>query len=334
MPDPRIAELERLIRRDPARRGLISAEETLPPLCPGHLAGAAEALLNSAGPVWIVTGFYIPAASPPAAETDGPPGASFLAETLTRLGRSVRILTDELCAPVVAGAVRIAGGDPETVTGCPADAIGWPAWRDQLWTRETPGLLLAIERVGPSHTLESFVAQRRTGAPPRDEFLCRVPAETWGRCFNMRGVCIDAHTAPLHRLFEEAAARGIPTIGIGDGGNEIGMGAVPWEDLVARLPGEPSARIPCRIATDWTILAGVSNWGGYALAAAVARLAGRPELVQGWTAERHFAALQQLVRETGAVDGVTRLAESTVDGLPFETYIQPWEGMRRVLGFA
>ncbi len=333
MSDPRIAELERLIRRDPGRRGLISAEETLPPLCPGHLAKAAEALLNSAGPFWIVTGFYIPAASPPAAETDGPPGAALLADTLTRLGRPVRILTDDFCAPVVAGAVRIAGGDPGIVTGCPTDAVDWPAWRDQLWSQNPPGLLLAIERVGPSHTLKSLVAQRRIGAPPREEYLRRVPAESWDHSFNMRGVCIDAQTAPLHRLFEAAAVLGLPTIGIGDGGNEIGMGAVAWEDLVARLPGEQSARIPCRIATDWTILAGVSNWGGYALAAAVALLADRPELLQGWTAERHFAALQQLVRETGAVDGVTRLPEPTVDGLSFETYIQPWEGMRRVLGF-
>lgn len=331
--DPRIAELERLIRRDPARRGLISAEETLPPLCPGHLAEAAEALLNSAGPVWIVTGFYIPAASPPAAETDGPPGAALLADTLTRLGRPVRILTDELCAPVVEGAVRIAGGDRGIVIGCPTVDAEWPACRDRLWSRETPGLLLAIERVGPSHTLNSLAAQRRPGAPPREEYLRRVPAETWDRSFNMRGVCIDAQTAPLHRLFEEAAVRGLPTIGIGDGGNEIGMGAVPWEDLVARLPGDQSARIPCRIATDWTILAGVSNWGGYALAAAVAVLAGRQELLQRWTTERHRSALELLVRETGAVDGVTRLAEPTVDGLPFETYIQPWEGMRRVLGF-
>lgn len=106
-------------------------------------------------------------------------------------------------------------------------------------------------------------------------------------------------------------------------------GRISWPDCPANSP-----RIPCRIATDWTILAGVSNWGGYALAAAVALLAERPELLQDWTAERHFAALQQLVQETGAVDGVTRFPEPTVDGLPFETYIQPWEGMRRVLGFA
>ena len=33
-----------------------------------------------------------------------------------------------------------------------------------------------------------------------------------------------------------------------------------------------------------------------------------------------------------AVDGVTRLAEPTVDGLPFATYIQPWDSMRQLLG--
>jgi hypothetical protein len=33
-----------------------------------------------------------------------------------------------------------------------------------------------------------------------------------------------------------------------------------------------------------------------------------------------------------AVDGVTRKREATIDGLPFETYIQPWDGIRRLLG--
>jgi hypothetical protein len=41
--------------------------------------------------------------------------------------------------------------------------------------------------------------------------------------------------------------------------------------------------------------------------------------------------LKALVQDGPAVDGVTRLQQPTVDGLPFLTYIQPWEGMRRVL---
>ena len=333
MSDLLIDLLEQCLRRDPGGRGLLSADATHPPLCRGHLAGAARALLEAQGPIWIVTGFFVPAATPPVAETDGPPGAALLASVLQDLGRPVRVITEDLCGPVVEAALRAAGATDVPVWLCPLFAADALRWQRALWDRERPGLVLAIERVGPSHTHRSLIAQRRTMPAPTQQFLERVAPESWNRCHNMRGIGIDDHTAPLHALFEEAAARGVPTIGIGDGGNEIGMGAIPWEELVERLPGAHSARIPCRIATDWTILAGVSNWGGFALGAAAAVLAGRSEVLRGWTAERHFAALQQLVSDTGAVDGVTRLAEPTVDGLSFEAYIQPWHEMRRGLDF-
>src|SRR5262245_59972336 len=92
----------------------------------------------------------------------------------------------------------------------------------------------------------------------------------------MRGENIDHFAGDLHRLFEEAPALvpGVRAIGIGDGAKAIGMGAVPWEELERRLVGEQSGRVPCRIETDWNIVAGTSNWGAYALAAAVASLRG------------------------------------------------------------
>ena len=82
--------------------------------------------------------------------------------------------------------------------------------------------------------------------------------------------------APLSACSRKARAqsKSWKTIGIGDGGNEIGMGTVPWEELVRRLPRKEASAIPCRIATDWNIIAGTSNWGAFALAAAVALLAG------------------------------------------------------------
>jgi D-glutamate cyclase len=39
----------------------------------------------------------------------------------------------------------------------------------------------------------------------------------------MRGLDVTDHTAPLDWLFVEAANRSIRTIGVGDGGNEVGM---------------------------------------------------------------------------------------------------------------
>lgn len=333
MSDLLIDALELCIRRDPGGRGLLSTDATHPPLCRGQLEGAARALLAADGPVWIVTGFFVPAATPPVAETDGPPGAALLSAVLRDLGKPVRVIAEDLCGPVVEAALRAAGATDVPVWLCPLFAEGALRWQRALWDRERPGLVLAIERVGPSHTYRSFMAQSRTAPPPGVMFLEKVPAESWNRCHNMRGIGIDDHTAPLHALFEEASARGVPTIGIGDGGNEIGMGAIPWEELVERLPGAHSARIPCRIATDWTILAGVSNWGGFALAATTAHLAARPDLLKEWTTARHQQALEQLVEESGAVDGVTRLPEPTVDGLSFEAYIQPWHEMRRAMDF-
>ena len=122
-----------------------------------------------------------------------------------------------------------------------------------------------------------------------------VPAEDQDRCFNMRGAGIDEWTAPLHRLFEDAAP-GVVTIGIGDGGNEIGMGSIPWTELARRLPEPHGGKIACRVPCDWTILAGVSNWGGYALAAAVAYLEGRVEILEPWTGAQQFAWLEAIVR--------------------------------------
>jgi hypothetical protein len=141
----------------------------------------------------------------------------------------------------------------------------------------------------------------------------------------MRGESIDAHTAPAARLFEAIAERSLPitTIGIGDGGNEIGMGSFPWEDVATALGGEATAgRIVSRIATDFPLIAGVSNWGAYALALAVARLRGL-EVSNRWLRpEGQRQLIEALVAEAGAVDGRTLRAEATVDGLSLEAYLQ------------
>lgn len=327
-----IGEIERLIRRDPARRGLVSSESLHGPLCPGHLAPAAEHLARNARSVGIVTGFFIPRGEPPAAETDGPAGGCVLALSLRTLGIESFLITDAHCQRAVSAAAEASGLPPEAVH-CPGSG---PRWIDEFFAHKAGRNLthlIALERVGPAHTPESLIAQSRAGSPPLEEFLQSVSPDDYDRCHNMRGELIDDWTAGLHRLFEE-----LPTfrpeaisIGIGDGGNEIGMGTIPWEELVRRLDGEHTRRIPCRIATDWTILAGVSNWGGFALAAALLYLRGRTDLLVGWTPAWHQVVLEHTIARGPAVDGVTRRAEPTVDGLPFLTYIQPWEGMRRLL---
>jgi D-glutamate cyclase len=341
-----LAQLEAAIRRDPAARGLISSEPFYGLLCPGHLAQAAADLAASCRHAAIVTGFFIPAADPPAAETDGPPGAVVLAMVLEALGAKATLVTDNNCASAVKAAIAATGGDPSAVAVCPAASGVSVAGRSlpDLWLddfeQNGPGLslthVIAVERVGPSHDERSLMHQSRVGPAPLEQFLKAVPAADRNRCHNARGICIDEWSPPLYRLFEKTASapqsNNPKTIGIGDGGNEIGMGTVPWEELVRRLPRKESIAIPCRIATDWNIIAGTSNWGAFALAAAVALLAGRTEVLSHVDTAFHQHLLERMVIDGPAVDGIARRPSTTVDGLPFATYIQAWLEMRRIIG--
>lgn len=328
-----IEQFDAAIRRDPAKRGLIGLEAEYGPLCPGHLAGAAAELAAHATHLGIVTGFFIPKSEPPAAETDGPLGAVLLAKTLADAGIKTTLITDRNCL----AALRV------TAAACdfPLDRVVEYPDRNPEWRKEffTTGLgndlshLLAIERVGPNHTPESLQTQSRTGPVPLADYESKVPAEHRDHCHNMRGEIIDEYTADTHRLFEDIT-RFHPhakTIGIGDGANEIGMGVVPWEKLEQRLSGPQSGRVPCRISTAWNILAGTSNWGGYALAAATLLLRGQIDVLRSWTCEQQGRVLETLVKDGPAVDGALRKQDVSVDGLPFLTYIQPWAVIRQLL---
>ncbi len=192
--------------------------------------------------------------------------------------------------------------------------------------------VIAIERVGPSRIAGDF--GQSGGDSWREHVSCRSPIRSiTDAATTCAGCLLMSYTAPLHRVLEIVAAHraGVRTIGVGDGGNELGMGAIPWHEVRQRLAGPAAPLIPCRIATDWTILAGVSNWGAQALAAGCLARHGRFDVLETWTAALEEQRLQQLVQAGLAVDGVTRQYEPTVDGLPFLTYIQPWEGMRRLM---
>ncbi len=150
-----IKQIERLIRRDPARRGLIGTESMFAPLCVGHLAefGARVA---------IVTGFFVPHAQPPAAETDGPLGAVLLATALTQAGMETVILTDEYCFGALLAASDAAGYPTKRVLAYSDDSLN-TFYNDGFGTRTTH--LIAIERVGPSHSLDSLKRQLRQADP-------------------------------------------------------------------------------------------------------------------------------------------------------------------------
>ena len=132
-----------------------------------------------------------------------------------------------------------------------------------------------------------------------------------GRYYSMFGKDITAVTPPLDALFLEARERGLPTVGIGDGGNEVGMGNVA-ERVRKDVPhGEV---IACVVECDHLIVSGVSNFGAYGLVAALELVTGRPLLPTPDSAARDVEACVA----GGGCCGQTYVRAPVVDGLPLE----------------
>jgi hypothetical protein len=233
--------------------------------------------------VGILTGFFVPRGTPPAAETDGPAGAALLALALSRIGVRCRLLTDEPCRTACEAAL-LGGG----VSAVPVDAVAPGASADPMvdaWRGRGIDWMIAIER-------------------------CGLSAD--GRPRNMRGEDVGAHTAPLDRVFAAGPWR---TIAIGDGGNEVGMGALSAGLIARAVP--LGATIACVTPADYLIAAGVSHWGAYGLIAglAVCEAAWRETLLDCLTPEIDAMILTALVDRGPAVDGVTLGRTPTIDGL-------------------
>ncbi|MGA8754947.1 MAG: glutamate cyclase domain-containing protein [Stellaceae bacterium] len=248
----------------------------------GGLWRAASALAATHScHVGLITGFFVPQGSPPAAETDGPVGAALLVRGLAEIAVPCRLATDEPCRNACAVALRVAG-----VPEAPIDVVAVDAPLEPLietWRAAGITYALSIERCGRS----------RDGSPR-----------------NMRGEDISAHTAPLDNLF---AAGPWDTIAIGDGGNEIGMGALP-RDLIARHVAHGD-RIGCVTPARQLIVAGVSHWGAYALlgALAVVREDWRDRLLRCLDEKLDRQILETMLHDGPAVDGVSRRQAPTID---------------------
>ena len=283
--------IDHLMALDPGGRGIAAF------FVRGGATAAAQALRRSRR-VLLTTGFAV---GPGLPETDGPPGTACLGRALRTLGAEVVYVTDAVAVPPLQAALKVLG-EPSTVRDLPRGRTARAAGPARGGARETARRLLAEHR--PTH----LVAIERPGRSRDGEYR------------SARGRSLTEWNGALDELFLAAPAR-IVTVGVGDGGNEVGMGTV--RARVARAGGvfRPIASV---VKVKHLVVAGVSNWGAYGIVAELARLTGRALLHTG---EEEQAMVHACV-DAGAVDGLTHRPEPTVDGLPLPAHIGMLELLR------
>jgi len=259
---------------------------------------------------WVMPGFY------PVGETDGPIGAAALGRALgIGLGAKMVVLTEETMVPITVATCRGAGlnvlaeADLERAPRQPHPdnlyclVVPFPIDDDlaikeskRLFQHYKPKALLAIEKNGPN----------RRGV------------------YHMVGGFDNSDcVAKAGRLFEEATRRGVLTIGIGDRGNEIGFGAI--EEVPRRLlPFGQKCTCPCgagvvdATTVDVLVTAAVSNWGAYGIAACLAALLDRPEVLHDPVTE---ARMLHCCINAGGVDGFSCRPIPVTDGMPDAVHV-------------
>lgn len=268
-----IEEIDDIVLRHTQRGMHILREHQKPKLCE---TAAKEILSWKKGNVLLATGFYVAGY----AETDGPAGTMVVAKALQALGYHPVIVTDSFCRGFF---------EPESIDTeyLPMDA-------------DDEACLAVIRKYRPV----GMISIERCGKNIENDYA------------NMRGISIRENTAPVDRIFELAgpdAPEGtvrIPTIGVGDGGNEIGMGNLA--DVITK----DLALVPCRVRTDILVTASVSNWGAYGIAAALEKCTGKKVYtkIDGEPVDRKTMAFIEKTVEIGSVDGVTHERIAHVDG--------------------
>ena len=246
---------------------------------------AAELLNRPPGHIGIVTGAAVPDHMP-VGENDGPLGSVVLARALFGIGHRVTIYTDPAAAPPIEGLVARYGIDVPTV---------------HLGLRD-PG-----QQDGIAAELDIAVAVERHGGNPN------------GNLYGVTGLPRHPFRANVDHLFRTMTAAGKSTLGIGDGGNEIGFGKV-YDVLCARLPEsnlkektECGGGIFTVVPADVLVVGTSSNIGCYGVVAALALVRDEPDLCH--TAEEELALIEFGVT-LGLTDGGSGKQIMAVDGVP------------------
>ncbi|NRB04745.1 MAG: DUF4392 domain-containing protein [Rhodobacteraceae bacterium] len=310
--------LDRLVNLDLGNRGIEPLYEASRELAGQALCGAAADMLFAiphGGTAIVTTGSVSRAwLSPELGENDGPSGAAALIRALwlARQATCILVIEETLIPPMTATlqACGVAVTDLETTRKASADgtmacatlvaypvtdAEGRAAAHDML-AHYKPDIMMSTERVGRNEN---------------------------GIYYNMRGRDYGMGRARIDMLFDAAMAQGVPTLAVGDGGNEIGMGLVS-EVVKTSVPFAAPGDCACGggigavSGADILMTAAVSNWGCTAICAAMALRTGDKRLIH--TPEME-ARLLEVMTTNGLINSADGLIDSHVDGIKDTTHI-------------
>jgi D-glutamate cyclase len=246
--------------------------------------GAARILSGPPRVIGIVTGAQVPEKMP-LGENDGPLGSVILAQALRKIGHTVNFYTD--------------------------DAAAMPIEKLLNWL-EVEAPVIRLERgnedaqIEIANTLDVAVAVERLGGNPN------------GILYGATGVSRSDFRCNADTLFQKMSALGKASIGIADGGNEIGCGKI--HEIISQTLSELNYcdRTPCGggvfsvVPTDVLVIATTSNLGCAGIVAALALLQNDASLCH--SAKDELRLIEKGV-EIGLTDGGTGKVIAAVDGV-------------------
>jgi hypothetical protein len=270
------------------------------------ILSAANAGSQEKKSIIITTGFVVPPWIE--AETDGPVGAVSLAHSLslgfdytpvlvTEPGSVAKLskLGEQAGFRAVSYEKAVKAPRRMSVEGFTLDRKQAKQEAEDLLQRVSPSAIVSVEKASPNSK---------------------------GVFHSGIGVDVSSLSSKVDALIDSARQMGIPTIGIGDAGNEIGMGVI--EDTVRDiLPTGKECGCPCHsgvasaVSTDSLIVTGTSNWGCSAIEAMLSYHFKSPELLHDGVMEDY---LIRAAASAGFIDPASGFAEAVVDAIPAKVH--------------
>ncbi|GHV86018.1 hypothetical protein AGMMS50230_16260 [Spirochaetia bacterium] len=336
--------LDNLMNLDPRGYGVctILYDEAL------RLAGlpltmhAASSLLDVLGTgqknpvVFIITGFVLHPFNKQ--ETDGPLGAAALARTLVKITGARPVF-------IVPAEAKSAMEKLSALMGFASQTI--------VFTKDPKEAQKEAERI-IGETKKESASVSKSDFPVYCIAIEAAGANKLGVYHNALGLDISSLEAKSDVLFTRLQEAGVPTLAVGDLGNECGMGTL-GKHALKYIPGAAKCSCPCgggllaASSADTVLTTTVSNWGAWGISSAMAYLARKPEALYDPELEEaalHAANQCGLIDMYGeaipAVDGmnltknksiITLMNECVLSALELEDRCKHWFEKTIELGF-